>query len=54
MVVQQKLLEKAYFIIKPTGRAMVQPASSDEWKAPQDWHEMKVKLAFATRKAWVI
>ena len=35
MVVQQKLLEKAYFIIKPTGRAMVWPASSDKWKAPQ-------------------
>ena len=34
MVVQQKLLEKAYFIIKPTGRAMVRPASSDKWKAP--------------------
>ena len=36
MVVQQKLLEKAYFIIKPTGRAMVRPASSDKWKAPLD------------------
>ena len=34
MVVQHKLLEKAYFIIKPTGRAMVRPASSDKWKAP--------------------
>ena len=36
MVVQQKLLEKAYFIIKPTGRAMVRPASSHKWKAPRD------------------
>ena len=34
MVVQQKLLEKAYFIIKPIGRAMVRLASSDKWKAP--------------------
>ena len=31
---QQKLLEKAYFILKLTGRAMVRPASSDFWKAP--------------------
>ena len=29
-----KLLEKAYFIFKLTGRAMVRPASSDKWKAP--------------------
>jgi len=29
-----KLLEKAYFIFKMTGAAMVQPASSDFWKAP--------------------
>ena len=36
MVVQQKLLEKEYFIIKPTGRAIVRPASSDKWKAPLD------------------
>ena len=29
-VFQQKLLEKAYFVIKRTGRAMVRPASSDK------------------------
>ena len=34
MVFQQKLLEKAYFIFKLTGRAMVRPTSSDKWKAP--------------------
>ena len=33
MVVQQKLLAKAYFNIKPTGWTMVRPASSDKWKA---------------------
>ena len=33
-VFDQKLLEKAYFIFKMTGPAMVQPASSDFWKAP--------------------
>ena len=33
MVFQQKLLEKAYFIIKLTGQAMVSPVSSDKWKA---------------------
>ena len=27
-------MEKAYFIFKMTGAAMVQPASSDFWKAP--------------------
>ena len=30
MVLQQKLLEKAYFIFKLTGRAMVGAASSDK------------------------
>ena len=34
MIFQQKLLKKAYFIFKLTGRAMVRPASSDKWKAP--------------------
>jgi len=29
MVFQQKLLEKAYFIVKMIGSAMVRPASSD-------------------------
>ena len=33
MVFQQKLLERAYFIFKLSGRAMVRPASSDKWKA---------------------
>ena len=33
-VFQQKLLEKAYFVIKLTGRAMVRPDSSDKWTAP--------------------
>ena len=31
---QLKLLEKAYFIVKMTGLAMVWLASSDFWKAP--------------------
>ena len=30
-------MEKAYFIFKMTGAAMVQPASSDFWKAPLAW-----------------
>ena len=34
IVFHQKLMEKAYFIFKMTGAAMVQPASSDFWKAP--------------------
>ena len=33
---QLKLLEKAYFIVKMTGLAMVRLASSDFWKALQD------------------
>ena len=33
MVFQQKTLEKADFIVKMTGLAMVRPASSDKWKA---------------------
>ena len=33
MVVQRNLLEKAYFA-KMFGQAMIQPASSDFWKAP--------------------
>ena len=35
MVFQQKLLDKASFIFKLTGRAKVRPASSDKWKAPK-------------------
>ena len=34
MIFQQKLLEQAYFIFKLTGRAVIQPVSSDERKAP--------------------
>ena len=33
MIFQQKILEKAYFIFKLTGQAIVRPASSDKWKA---------------------
>ena len=40
MIVQQKLLEKAYCFVKMTGPAMVRPTSSDFWKAPQV-HEVK-------------
>ena len=36
MVFQQKPLEKADFIVKMTGLAMVWPIISDFWKAPQD------------------
>ena len=32
MVFQQNLLEKAYFIAKMSGAAMVWPASFDFWK----------------------
>ena len=45
MIVQQKLLEKAYCFVKMTGPAMVRPASSDFWKAPstrsKQVHEVK-------------
>ena len=34
MVFLQKLLEKAYFIVKMTGPAMVLPARPDFWKPP--------------------
>ena len=33
MVFQQKLFEKAFFIVKMTGPAIVRPCSSDLWKA---------------------
>ena len=35
-------MEKAYFIFKMTGAAMVQPASSDFWKAPLQYQEAKL------------
>ena len=34
MVFQQKLLGKAYFIVKITAPAMIWPVSSNKWKAP--------------------
>ena len=34
MIFQQKLLGKAYFIVKVTAPAIVWPASSDVWNAP--------------------
>ena len=34
MVFQQKLLRKAYFIVKITAPAMIWPVSSNKWKAP--------------------
>ena len=37
MVFQQKLLVKAYFIVKITSLAMAQPASSDFGKMTQVW-----------------
>ena len=33
-VFSAKPLEKAYFIVKMSGPAMVQPVSSDFWRAP--------------------
>ena len=36
MVFQQKLMGKAFFIVKMTAPAMVWPDSSDKWKAPLD------------------
>ena len=44
IVFHQKLLEKAYFIFKMTGPAMVWPASSDFWKA----HEVRVLVEIAS------
>ena len=46
IVFHQKLMEKAYFIFKMTGAAMVQPASSDFWKAPlvRDLHLLPLWL----------
>ena len=35
MVFQQKLLKKAFFIVKMTGPAKVRPVSSDFWKGPK-------------------
>ena len=37
MVFQQKLFIKAYFIVKMTSLAVVQPASSEFGKVPQVW-----------------
>ena len=37
MVLQQKPLEKADFMVIITGPVMVRPASSDKWKAPLDF-----------------
>ena len=34
MAFHQKLLEKAYFVVKMTGSAMVLPARPDFWKPP--------------------
>ena len=34
MVFQQKLLGKAYYIVKITTPAMIWPVSSNKWKAP--------------------
>ena len=34
IVFHLNLLEKTYFFVELTGRAMVRPASSDKWKAP--------------------
>ena len=36
MVLQQKPLETADFMVIITGPVMVRPASSDKWKAPLD------------------
>ena len=43
MVFQEKLLEKADFIFKLTGPAMVRPASSDKWKALLDSYVARKK-----------
>ena len=34
MVFPQKIFQEAYFIVKMTGLAMIQPASSEFWKPP--------------------
>ena len=36
MVFQQKLLGKAFFVVKMTSPAMVWPVSYDKWKAPKN------------------
>ena len=48
MVFQQNLLEKAYFIAKKSGPAMVRPASSDFWKAPLDNTGLKDHITILT------
>ena len=40
VVFHQKLLGKAYFMVEMTGPAMIQPASSDFWKAPIEYGQV--------------
>ena len=47
MVFQQKLLEKAYFIIKLTGQAMVWPASSWQMESSLSFIGMDSFAAYA-------
>ena len=42
IVFHHKLKEKAYFIFKMTGAAIVWPASSDFWKAPLELKKFRV------------
>ena len=50
MVLQQKPLEKADFIVKITGPVMVRLASSDKWKAPYINKKSFSKLFLSKKK----
>ena len=51
MVLQQKPLEKADFMVIITGPVMVRPASSDKWKAPLDSPKRRGNLIKITSSA---
>ena len=46
MVLQQKPLGKADFMVIIIGPVMVRPASSDKWKAPLESLSLKIKFNF--------
>ena len=50
IVFQQKLLEKADFIVKMTGPVIVRPANSDFWKAPLVFVMAILELDFGRKK----
>ena len=54
MVLQQKPLEKADFIVKITGPVMVRLASSDKWKAPYINKKSFSKLFLSKKKKKIL